>query len=402
MKPGPFLLLALLAGVSFNLSIATSHADVATNTAPAGTNKILVRLTDVTSTWTVTPIRIATFVPVTIVYPSFGGGGGRRVPKSDTNYINSAGERVVIRDNWESIEKKAGEPFSIALGHWHVLDAHEQTLLNAIESCINWDYKKGSPLKLDLLLSVPAAAAHNRSTFDEPNFSDWVIESVDIHVEPKPAKPNEEIVRELNADFDKALHSSGEDYLKYERQLLDGKEPETTTMLSRRLRDPDPMASLAAQAFLDGKNQWPKDYQEASSYLYTLPARPQGSTDTDTNPLLLARSLGAYWSDHVANFLAVKLAIDSKERQADLSPKWLKQALILYLQHQKIPSTTAGLIRFAVETDDPELRDSAIDAIKSIPDRELPGKIEAERRRAQTQGKKFPAALEVLQHAVSK
>jgi hypothetical protein len=162
------------------------------------------------------------------------------------------------------------------------------------------------------------------------------------------------------------------------------------------------MARLTAQAFLDGKGQWTRYHREASEYLQYLPGRLMRSPAPNLPPLALARSLDSDFKDHVANFLAVKLVKDVKEERTEVSPKWLKQGVILYLQQQKMPSTTAGLVRFAEETDDPQLRDSAIDAIRSIPDPELPGKIEAERKRAQAQGKVLPPALNALRNTAPK
>lgn len=200
----------------------------------------------------------------------------------------------------------------------------------------------------------------------------------------------------MNAIFDQAVKSSGPQYHEYERQLLEGPEPETSQMLSNRLGNPDPMVKLMARAFLDGKGERAKDHKEAAAYLRALPWRLVGAVNPNPGPLELATSLDSDFKDHVANFLAVMLVKDCKDDRRDVSPKWLKQGLIVYLQQQKIPSTTAGLIRFAEETEDPELRDAAVQAIKAIPDPELPGKIEAERKKARAQRKDLPLALEAL------
>jgi len=200
----------------------------------------------------------------------------------------------------------------------------------------------------------------------------------------------------MNAIFDRAVKSSGPQYPEYERQLLEGPEPETSQMLSNRLGNLDPMVKLMAQAFLDGKGEWAKDQKEAAAYLRALPWRLVGAVNPNPGPLVLATSLDSDFKDHVANFLAVMLVKDCKEERREVSPEWLKHGLILYLKQQKIPSTTAGLIRFAEETEDPELRDAAVQAIRAIPDSELSGKIEAEQKRAQAQGKDFPPALLAL------
>jgi len=214
----------------------------------------------------------------------------------------------------------------------------------------------------------------------------------------RATESDREVFAKMSAIFDKTLESSGTNYLQYEHQLLEGGEPETSQMLSQRLGDPDPMVRLTAQAFLDGKGQWARYHKEASAWLGGIADRPKWTLASDPTPQTLARSLSLDFKDHVANFLAVKLVKDVKEERREVSPKWLKQGVILYLQQQKKPSTTAGLIRFAEETNDPQLRDSAIDAIRSIPDPELSGKIEAERKRAQAQGKELPPALDALRN----
>jgi hypothetical protein len=192
--------------------------------------------------------------------------------------------------------------------------------------------------------------------------------------------------------FNKAVVSSGSNYVECERQLLAADDSVVTT-LQANLRNPDPIARLLAQVLLDGRKGRADEYKRAWEYLEWLLKRSPVTEGGPPPPAMLANSLASAFENRAADFLALRLVKTDKENL----PDWLRQGMILYLQQQKLPSATIALLRFGVETKDERLRDYAIDAIRSIHDPELPKKLEVEREYAKKQDLKWPSALETLQ-----
>jgi hypothetical protein len=158
----------VVSGILFGSSTTALCADSAST--------VLVRLTGVAQTPNVVPHLVARFVPITINYP---GGGAKGL---DTNFVGSSGEHIEIKNGQERIEAKIGKEFSIEFKGMSP-SAHEQTIRNVISSCALWDVTKDQsswrPLKLDLVLSMPTTDMQQSSS--EPDFSHWIIKSVDIH-----------------------------------------------------------------------------------------------------------------------------------------------------------------------------------------------------------------------------
>jgi hypothetical protein len=197
----------------------------------------------------------------------------------------------------------------------------------------------------------------------------------------------------MEALFNKAVISSGSNFVECERQLLAADDSVLATMQTN-LRNSDPIARLLAQVLLDGKKGRTNDYNKAAEYLEWLMKRAPVSEGGPPSPPMLAHSLAKAFDGRVADFLALRLVKEEKENL----PGWLRTGTLLYLQQQKSPATTAALLRFALETDDEHLRDSAIEAIKGIRDPELPKKLEAEREYAKKQHLQLPSVLETLQN----
>ena len=196
----------------------------------------------------------------------------------------------------------------------------------------------------------------------------------------------------LDELFQQAAASSGSHYMECERRLLAADKSVVAT-LQTNLRNSDPMARLLAQVLLDGRKGGTNDYRAAAEYLEWLVKRSPVTEGGPPSPPMLAKSLASAFDGRVVDFLALRLVKEDKE---DL-PGWLRRGIILYLQQQKSRATTAALLRFGVETKDEGLRDCAVDAIRSMPDPELPKKLEAEREYAKKQGLAWPSALEALE-----
>ncbi len=106
----------------------------------------------------------------------------------------------------------------------------------------------------------------------------------------------------------------------------------------------------------------------------------------------LANTLSESYGGRVADFLATRLVTSSHW------PHWKAAGVILYLEQQRIPSTTEALIRFAAETRSKQLRDGAIDSVRRMRDAELPSKLRAEQARLWSRKhEEFPAELLKLQ-----
>lgn len=207
-----------------------------------------------------------------------------------------------------------------------------------------------------------------------------------------PTDTNSSAMR-IQALFEKALACSGREYKECERRLLTAREPETSQVLLTNLERPDPIARLMAQTFIDGRRRWGGEYKEASEWLTGQIERmkryPAGGPLT---PDQIAQSLASDFHNHVANYIALRLL---KEEPQNL-PDWYVLGEIRYLQNQKLPSTTAALIGFCVETRNPGWRNAAAGALSRIPDPELRSNLEVERERARAQRREWPSALNVL------
>jgi hypothetical protein len=190
-----------------------------------------------------------------------------------------------------------------------------------------------------------------------------------------------------------------------EHQLLEGTE-EAINVLRANLNHSDPIARLTAKCLLDWKqapliefeqnSDWKggrkTEYQQSLDYLDGLPARFEQSVARQPQATGVAAALDEFFQNHVADLMALRLV-----KGTDW-PRWRALGVIFYLGRQKLPSTTAALIRFATETGDEKLRNAAVDVIKGIPDGELTTKIAAERTRLEKLNARLPPALAVLDH----
>ena len=138
--------------------------------------------------------------------------------------------------------------------------------------------------------------------------------------------------------FDKAVNSTGQQYLDAEQALLSAGAP-VTGVLQQNLQNPDPVASLIARVLLDWKQGRGEEFNRANEYLNGLPNRLARTPITAPPPVGVAGYLSQNFGPRVAEFLAVRLLKEGGW------PGWRTAGVLLYLRQQAVPSTTAALIR---------------------------------------------------------
>ena len=186
--------------------------------------------------------------------------------------------------------------------------------------------------------------------------------------------------------FEQAVISKGADYLAAE-QGLRTQPGAAEPVLRRNLANPDGMARMLAEVLLAWTGNMAREYQQTLDYLDYLPARLARTPISSPSPTGIAGYLNKHFDGRVAEFLALRLL-----KSPDW-PRWRVLGVLFYLKDQKLPSTTAALIRYAAETANQEFAASAVEAIRSIPDPDLRKKIAAERRRAEQRGERLTQAL---------
>ncbi len=130
------------------------------------TETVYVRLAKVTHGSYEFATLIATFEPIRL-NSGFGGGG-----RGGGGFGGAPREAETV----------IGKPFTVEMLHPSPLRtvevrAHLSSLINVIQSCADVHKPDTTPLKLHLVLSIPVDQA--KEIFDERDFSEWVIQSVD-------------------------------------------------------------------------------------------------------------------------------------------------------------------------------------------------------------------------------
>jgi hypothetical protein len=107
----------------------------------------------------------ATFHPIEFKYPGqLGGGGGGGYPGHNPFET-------------KPVETKIGKSFDVGmLSGNSIVPQPQQSIANLLEACA--DEKDAKHLKLDLILSIPAAEAADSK--GEHDYSHWFIESLTI------------------------------------------------------------------------------------------------------------------------------------------------------------------------------------------------------------------------------
>jgi hypothetical protein len=197
----------------------------------------------------------------------------------------------------------------------------------------------------------------------------------------------------MSTNFELAVEKTGRDYLQLELDLrgsaqLDAVEGESLRKAARS--HPDPVARLVAKVVLDWAGPRGGDFKAALDYLALLPIKLAPTAMGTPSPMGTESYLSHHFADRVAELLALRLV------KEEGWPHWKVVAIIFYLKEQKVPSTTAALIRLAIETPDPGWRGFALEAIREIDDRELGPKLTFEIARAHRSKRAVPSEVAAL------
>ena len=179
--------------------------------------------------------------------------------------------------------------------------------------------------------------------------------------------------------FERCENSTGADYLQAEKELIAAKL--STDQLRNQLNDPDPIERLTARcAILLQTNQLTNNLDTILLSLEGEPATPEQNA-----------SSFAYYPDLIEP-LALRLA---KLTIDDASAA----GIILHLQNLNLPETHAALLRFAVETADPALREAATNALIEMKAVGVEEMIAEEKKRLKKLDRRFPDGFAALKKA---
>ena len=189
--------------------------------------------------------------------------------------------------------------------------------------------------------------------------------------------------------FKRCQNSTGAGYLKVEKELIAAKL--STDQLRNQLNDPDPIERLTARcAILMQTNQL---IDNLDTILLSLEGQPDSYRDAGVDgptPEQNASSF-TYYPDLVEP-LALRLA---KLTIDDASVA----GIILHLQNLNLPETHAALLRFAVDTKNPSLREAATNALIEMKAVGVEEMIAEEEKRLKKLDRKFPDGFTALKKA---
>lgn len=190
-----------------------------------------------------------------------------------------------------------------------------------------------------------------------------------------------------------SLTATSGDYLAMEKQLRDA-GPAALTALAGMDVGVDPVAPLFRSVLQEWIENNPSDYPSALGYLDSLPQRLSRTPVTQPSPSGVAAFLTKHHEDRVTGLLAWRLL-----KSTDW-PDWRTAGVLLYLEQQRDPRTTAALLRFLGRTENDQWRDFATDAVRAFGDVDLKAKLVAEREYHEKQGAVPPAAIVKLEALV--
>jgi hypothetical protein len=187
---------------------------------------------------------------------------------------------------------------------------------------------------------------------------------------------------EMRDAFQKAIASTGTNYLKYEDILIRGNSDK---VLRNSLTSTDPIVRLMAKAIFDQKEDAGSQLFKLREFLrYERNQRVVNWHAPDTGLLISTFDSKFKTLDRM---LALYLAKD-----ADLE-RYEKVALLNHFANQKSTPATDAIIRYLAQEQEPGTRKIAIAVLKHIGDPALPDKLKAEQKRLATQGKTLPGDL---------
>ncbi len=197
----------------------------------------------------------------------------------------------------------------------------------------------------------------------------------------------------MTSNLDLALAASGQRYLNLELDLRHEERGEPAR--SQAFRDAatshtDPIGRLLAQVVLDWGGSRTEDYKAALAFLDYIPLRFKRTALGFPRPSGVEWYLTEHFANRVVELLALRLVQDAGW------PNWKVVGIISYLETHKKPSTTAALIRFAIETKQDEWRQFALEAIRAFNDPDLQEKVMFEIARARKHGLTVPRTVSEL------
>jgi hypothetical protein len=195
---------------------------------------------------------------------------------------------------------------------------------------------------------------------------------------------------ELENIFEEAVHAKGDMYLMKEQRLYENAD-KTRAILSHKTAHPDPIARLLASVLLSWFDDQQQEYLQALSYLSDYAPSYFAKTPVGSPPPEgVASFLAQHYQNRVARLLTLRLV------KSENWPNWQATGVLLYLHQQKSPSTTEGLLRFAVETPNETWRKRALKAVQAIGDPALAIKVQAERERCEQLDLEMPSEVDQL------
>ena len=189
--------------------------------------------------------------------------------------------------------------------------------------------------------------------------------------------------------FERCENSTGADYLKAEKELIAAKL--STDQLSNQLNDPAPIERLTARcAILLQMDQLANSLDTLLLSSEGEPARYREAGVDGPTPEQYALDFAEY--PDLVEPLALRLA---KLTIVDASAA----GIILHLQNLNLPETHAALLRFAVDTKNPSLREAATKALIEMKAVGVEEMIAEEEKRLKKLDRKFPNGFAALKKA---
>ena len=196
----------------------------------------------------------------------------------------------------------------------------------------------------------------------------------------------ERFMDQLNEAFSAAVVSRGLDYSEAEEIIVDAGEEARPTLL-RNLDHEDPVGRLIARTLLARLDGGEDAYVSAEGCLEVAEVLAEGSiVGTPPAP---AVADGLYFQYQEQSALRAALLLVKR----DGYEPWKTRTLLVYLELCKDSSTTEGLLRFAVENTDDELRRLAVKVVRQIDDPDLATRVAYERDRASSRNLAIPAEV---------
>ena len=185
--------------------------------------------------------------------------------------------------------------------------------------------------------------------------------------------------------FQAALDGEADEYLEAEATLRRSTSAKNT--LEPALHDPDPIARLMAEVFLDASEAENDPYGAVEDY---LAAAEEWFADTilGSPPVGgIVDNLTATFGGSLAGYLALRLV------KVPTAPMWRQQVILSYLEHNPTPAATDALLRYASATPVPELQRAVARVVRAAGDTALASKVAAERERLARDGRKLPRRI---------